>query len=71
MVYVEFVAVVGEGDVDSCWVAVAVVGNRLEAMDAGMMKRTFEGQKLMGDCCWKWAESEYCWDEKRKIDYFP
>lgn len=51
-VYVEFVTVVGEGDVDSCWVAVAVVGNRLEALDAGKMKRTFEGQKLMGDCCW-------------------
>lgn len=45
-------AVAGEEYVDSCWVAAAVVDSRHEAMDAGKMKRTFEGQKMMGDCCW-------------------
>lgn len=44
---------VGEGYVDSCWMAVvAAVGNGHEAMDADKMKRTFVGRRMMGDCCW-------------------
>ena len=43
---------VGEGYVDSCWMAVvAAVGNGHEAMDADKMKRKFEGRRVMGDHC--------------------